>query len=175
MSVSSAVRERLKQILWDRADQVDWSQLPDGEKAQYYELWTRDKEIGGALAHFMDPRQVRVYIKDSLLKPYERQQLSVHVGSVMEQLGVAGVRSIESFIKPHGRCLIDGRVVAWGKSRDWKLILMAVFERALVKPGRAPYAAALFETGKSVDVSTRALIKEAGRRLQIQSVVWIDE
>ena len=64
------VRDRLRNIVWSRADELGWSSLTDGDRASHYERWTRDKEIGGILAHYMDPRKVRVYIKDSLLKPY---------------------------------------------------------------------------------------------------------
>ena len=70
------IRDQIRDHLWGLADKIGWSDLQDVERARYYELWTKDSSIGGKLAHFMDPRKVRVYIKDSLLKPYERGRLS---------------------------------------------------------------------------------------------------
>ena len=68
MRIPADIKENIRKALWEAAADLDWSGLSDMEKSKYYELWTRDPAIGGQLAHFMDPRQVRVYIKDSLLK-----------------------------------------------------------------------------------------------------------
>jgi hypothetical protein len=175
MMMPEDIRTKLKERLWAKADELGWSNLSDAERAKHYEMWTRDSEIGGILGHFMDPRKVRVYIKDSLLKPYERARLSRTQQVAFERLGIKSTdQSAETYIKPHGQRLLDGRIICWGKSRDWKLILMAVYERSHLEPSSSPFAAILLETGKSSDLSTRAMIVEAGHRLGISKIVWID-
>ena len=67
--IPETIRDDLRDRLWGAADSLRWSTLPAAERAKHYELWTRDPAIGGRLGHFMDPRKVRVYIKDSLINP----------------------------------------------------------------------------------------------------------
>jgi hypothetical protein len=175
MRIPDDVRDRLRGLIWSRADKLGWSTLHDGERARRYEQWTRDPEIGGALAHYMDARKVRVYIKDSLLKPYERARLS---GSEHEILGCLGIpvesEVVERYIKPHGIRFADGKIVSWGNSRDWKLVLMAMYERAVSRSGLSPFGTVLFESGKTRDASTRQMVRGAADRLGIQRTEWID-
>lgn len=174
MKLPEDIRDQIRDHLWAVAEEIGWSALPDGHRARYYETWTRDPAIGGRLGHFMDPRKVRVYIKDSLLKPYERARLSETENAVMRHLSLSSNEAfIQAYIKPHGRRLADGRIVCWGKSRDWKLIVMAGFERArLIQNGRAQVV--LVETGKTAAESTRVLIREAACRLGLERVEWIE-
>lgn len=172
MRMPDEIRDGIRDRLWAAAEGIGWSQLPDVDRARYYEAWTKDPNVGGKLGHFMDPRKVRVYIKDSLLKPYERSRLLQTEGAVMRQLAIDPSGGFEqSYIKPHGRRLADGRIVCWGNSRDWKLILMTTFERAR---SRHPCAVVLVETGRTGDVSARSLVKDAALRLGIASVEWIE-
>ena len=173
MRMPEDIRDQIRDQLWSTAEAIGWSHLPDQERARYYENWTKDPAIGGKLGHFMDPRKVRVYIKDSLLKPYERSRLSETEQAVMKRLAIGpSEQFVQSYIKPHGRKLGDGRIVCWGNSRDWKLILMTTFERAR---GQArPYAVALIESGKTGDESTRILVREAARRLGIECIEWME-
>lgn len=80
----------------------------------------------------------------------------------------------EGYIKPHGRRMADGRIVCWGNSRDWKLVLMAVFERAWLAPGASPFGAVLLETGKTGGTRARRLVSTAAERLGIERLEWID-
>lgn len=174
MRLPEDIRDQIRDQLWAVAEEIGWSDLPDVERARYYETWTRDAAIGGRLGHFMDPRKVRVYIKDSLIKPYERARLSETEHAVMRHLGLSSNEAfVQAYIKPHGRRLADGRIVCWGKSRDWKLIVMAAFERAHeVKNGRA-HAIVLIETGKTAAESVKVLIRDAARRLGVERMEWI--
>src|SRR3989442_15416146 len=130
MSIPAKVRLAVRERVWSLAKEVDWPTLPDSARSRKYEEWTRDPEIGGLLGHYVDPKQVRVYIKDTVIKPYVRAGGSDQA----RPLRVAGVpenaRLVESYVKPHGRRLDDGRVVCWGNARDWKGVLLAVYERA---------------------------------------------
>src|SRR4051812_21124517 len=121
MMIPEEIREGIRERLWSAADDLGWSTLADLERARYYERWTRDQTIGGQLAHFMDPRKVRVYIKDSLLKPYERARMLRTESEVWKLLELPDPKELAvTYIKPHGRQLLDGKIVCWGKSRDWK-------------------------------------------------------
>lgn len=175
MMMPEEIRDSLRDKLWNVAEELSWSLLNDAERSRYYERWTRDPAIGGQLAHFMDPRKVRVYIKDSLIKPYERARLLASEGAIWRALGIVSpTDAIETFIKPHGCRLEDGRVICWGKSRDWKHVLMAVYERGQTRHGGRPFAAVLLETGKTSDNAKRNLIRDASTRLGIEKLAWVD-
>lgn len=175
MIMPETIRDTMRDRLWATADDLGWSSLSDPERSEHYERWTKDATIGGQLAHFMDPRKVRVYIKDSLLKPYERSRMLETESEVWRVLDLAAPQSFaQAYIKPHGRRLHDGRVVCWGKSRDWKLILMAVFERGKGAVEFSAHAAVLVETGPTAEKPRRQLASEAAERLGIAHLVWLD-
>lgn len=175
-NVPKDIRDQIQHRIWSKADDLQWSKLPDSERAMWYENWAKDDDVGGVLTRFMDPRRVRVYIKDSLLKPYQRARLEDGLERVLAALNLEPTKIVmkKAFYKPHGRLLLDGRVICWGNSRDWKIVIFAVYERACRAPGHQSYAAVLMETGQSTGEGTRSLIKEAGRRLGIAKVIWLE-
>lgn len=169
------IRAGLRDKLWRLADEVAWSSLNDMDRSRLYERWTKDPAIGGQLAHFMDPRKVRVYIKDSLIKPYERARLLASESEIWRALGIISpTTAVETFIKPHGCRLEDGRVICWGKSRDWKLVLMAAFERSRLGHDGRPFGVVLLETGKTSSEAARSLVREASACLGIEKLGWLD-
>lgn len=175
MIIPENIRDGIRDRLWETADQLGWSSMGDSARSKYYELWTRDQTIGGQLAHYMDPRKVRVYIKDSLLKPYERARLLENEEAIWRLLGMSAPTAFsETYIKPHGRRLEDGRVVCWGKSRDWKLILMAVFERGQARRDSSAFGVVLLETGPTAEKGKRSLVMSAATRLGIEKLVWLE-
>lgn len=175
MKLPDDVRDRIRDLLWERAADMGWSGLADTERSRYYEQWTRETAIGGTLAHYMDPRKVRVYIKDSLLKPYERARVSGTEQDILAVLDVdPTLEIVHRYIKPHGLRFIDGQIIAWGKSRDWKLILMAMYERTALNDGASSFGTVLLESGNTADDGTRILVRGAATRLGIARVEWID-
>jgi hypothetical protein len=175
MSIPSPIRAEVKALLWKHADEIGWLNLNPGEKSKYYEIWTRDPNIGGVLSRFMDKGKVRVYIKDTLLKDYSRVRLS----NAERPLRVLGIDTFEEVIqeyeKPHGRRLRDGRVFCWGRADDWKAILMAIHERAFTAPQAFPFAAVLlFKSTRFDDKRTRQVVEDAATKLCIKKVVWLD-
>lgn len=173
--VPSTIRDAIKDRLWELCDDLGWMALPDTERAQYYERWTRDPSIGGQLAHMMDPREVRVYIKDTLVKPYIRERLLTTVDEVWRLLGLSGSDiAVHTYIKPHGRRLQDGRIVSWGRSREWKSVLMAVFERGHDSSTYSPFGAVLVENGNTELERTRAMVRDAALRLGIEKLAWVE-
>lgn len=175
MQILPSIRDRLRDKLWQQCDDLGWMSLPDTERARYYELWTRDASIGGQLAQVMDARKVRVYIKDSLVKPYVRARLSLNEAEVWRLLELTSVdRVAQTYIKPHGRRLEDGRVIGWGRSRDWKSVLMAVFERGRAQRSFSSFGVVLLESGTTEADKSRELVKEAARRLGITKLAWLE-
>lgn len=172
MSIPDKIRADLKSKLWSEADRLKWASLSAAEKSKWYSIWTEAANVGGKLSAFMDPRQVRVYIKDTLLKSYTRERMS-NSDTAFRSLNLPShAHSIETYIKPHGRRLGDGRVVVWGKAADWKIVLMAVHERAFNASG-VPFGAVLFESdAKFADISSRLVVESAARALKIQNLVW---
>jgi hypothetical protein len=176
MAVPKEIRDRIRQKIWEKADELEWARMADLDRAAWYENWSKEKEVGGALAHFMDARKVRVYIKDSLLKPYLRGQLEDGAEKAMLAVGLrAEMAVMRSYDKPHGRLLLDGKVICWGNSRDWKSIVMSVFERAYCLELGIPFSAVLIETGKTTNEGLREMIRAVGEKLGLSQIAWIDE
>ena len=175
MNIPTALRDALRDKLWLQCDDLGWMSLHDAERARYYELWTRDASIGGQLAHVMDARKVRVYIKDSLVKPYVRARVSLNEAEVWRLLGLTAVdHAVHVYIKPHGRRTEDGRVIGWGRSRDWKSVLMAVFERGRAQVSFSSFGVVLLESGKTEVERSRNLVREAALRLGIEKLAWLE-
>lgn len=172
--IPNPIRKGLRQKLWAVADDLDWPRLEWYKKSAQYEAWTRDPEVGGLLANYMDQRRIRVYIKDTIMKGYVRSR-QANTDRPFSALGVdEGVEIAEAWERPHGRRLTDGRVVVWGNADDWKLVLMAVHERSWGIMGARPFAAVLlWSTGKFAEPSVRAMVQDAADKLQIERLVWL--
>lgn len=173
MSVPAGIRREIKERLWSEADRLNWSALSASDKSRYYSMWTETEAVGGKLGQYMDPRKVRVYIKDTLLKSYTREA-SASPARVFRVLGVEENTVVTTtFIKPHGCLLPDGRQIAWSKASDWKLTLMALHERAF--EAGEPYAAVLSEAAARFGLaSQRAVVESAAERLGVKRVIWLD-
>jgi hypothetical protein len=174
MTVPNTIRIHLKSKLWTLADTLGWNKLGQSEKAKHYENWTKDPDIGGRLARYMDAGHVRVYIKDTLLKEYGRVRLA-DPDRPLRAVGLCGNEEVaEEYIKPHGRRLVDGRVLCWGRAGEWKAILFAVHERAYIHHGQ-PYAAILMDaSGRFHEAHERAVVDDAAQKLGISQIRWLE-
>jgi hypothetical protein len=176
MKVPDAAFNRIKEKLWRIADDITWQTLPDPQKSGLYEDWIRDDDIGGVLLRYLDPGNIRVYLKDTIMKPYARERIKdfrpiQRLLMIADEARVAG-----TYVKPHGRRMGDGKVICWGLSRDWKAILFAVFERAYVLRAGIPFAAVImYPTGKCQQPEYRRMIEVVAGRLGITHLIWIDE
>jgi hypothetical protein len=161
--------------LWEIADDRNWPTLSDQQRTSLYQEWIRDDEIGGVLSRYLDARFVRVYIKDTIMKPYSRERIS-SLSPILKLIGLSENAVVaETYVKPHGRRFSDGKVVCWGLSRDWKAILFAVFERAYLAPKGVPFAAVImYPTGKSQQPKYRQMVQAAAERLGIQHSLWFE-
>ena len=174
MSVPDTTRTALRERLWQQADSLGWATLSPADKSYHYEVWTKDPQIGGRLGRYMGQGKVRVYIKDTLLKDYTRSRLADHERP-FRVLGISeGAYVVETYTKPHGRRLEDGRVICWGRADDWKTILMALHERTFGNSRVLPYAALfLYSVGRFHEMYARMLVEDAATKLGIAKVVWL--
>ena len=92
-------------------------------------------------------------------------------------LGIASTIEIsETYEKPHGRRLGDGKVICWGQADDWKAVLMGLHERAYARRDFAPHAAVLFRAvGRYHAPVVRMMIEDAATRLGIERLLWLDD
>ena len=175
MSVPSHVRKALRSRLWYLADQIGWLRLSSAAKTKYYEQWTRNPDIGGLLARYLDRGQIRVYLKDTLLKDYPRQRLADRSRPFRVLKLPHDTQTVETYIKPHGRRLEDGRVICWGRADDWKSVLMALHERTYKSPNLRPHAAVLVQsTGRFHQRPFRRMVQDAASKLGIEKAVWLE-
>jgi hypothetical protein len=173
MSVPKDIRYSLRQKLWAFADSVSWMKLGPVEKSHRYAAWTEDPAIGGVLSRFIDKGKVRLYIKDTLLKDYNRAQLQDH-SRILSMLKIPSNAAVaQTYEKPHGLRFSDGREIAWGRADDWKVILLALHERAFLKRASKPYAAVLLSSGRYGDQGARAVVEDVAKRLSIGTVMWV--
>jgi hypothetical protein len=175
VNVPDALRDALRKKITQVLEQMSWSALSPPAKSRQYEVWTHDPEIGGALSHYMDQAKVRTYIKDTLLKACAREVLASDSSRVLSALGISNGSAEEMYTRPHGRRLKDGRIVCWGRAEDWKLVVLACYERTFARPGSKASGVVLLRSfGKFCQVDTRAMIEAAASRLGIEQVKWLD-
>jgi hypothetical protein len=173
VTVPDEVRDRLKAELWKAADEMDWMALSPNEKSQKYENWAQDSCIGGTLSHYMDVRQIRQYIKDTLLKKYP-QARHADAHRPLQLLGIDnGTGVAKTFIRPHGLQLLDGRVICWGRAADWKSVLMAAHERAFQSERTTPHGVVLLRSSaKFGTIEARRVVIDAAEKLGVQQLIW---
>lgn len=174
MKLPENLRNDLTQVLWAQADDMDWNSLSSQAKARRYEIWTEDAQIGGRLADYLDPRRVRVYIKDTLMKGYSARSLDdfdkvARILKLPEHIFVS-----QRYRKPHGVRLEDGRIVCWSKAAEWKKTAIATYERAALNSGGVPYAVVLFGQAPrySTDPEYKKIVFDVSDRLGISKLVW---
>lgn len=175
MSVPDIVRQELREKLWAFADGLNWVSLSTTAKSRQYEAWTRDPKIGGVLSRYIPLSDVRVYLKDTLLKGFSQDRLSDDSVPYM-LLGVSRNDEItERYIKPHGRALRDGRLICWGKASSWKAVVMAAYERAYAKKNLRAFGVIFTHAvGRYHQAATREMIEEAAQKLGIERVSWVE-
>lgn len=175
MSVPDQIREELKTRLWREADTIGWSYLPRPAKSRYYDNWAKDPAIGGVIERYVDRRQIRHYLKDTILKRYSAAR-KADADRPLRVLGIpADAVVVEEYEKPHGRRLEDGTVVAWGRAREWKALLTGLHERAFAAPEFRPHGVVLFQaTGRFADARVRNMVEDAATKLGVPRVIWLE-
>lgn len=174
MNIPTEIREEVKKSLWQQADELQWHALGPSEKSKYYTIWTESDSIGRKLSAYMDPRSVRVYIKDSLLKGYGREKLNELKDQIFRIVSKKESDVCDSFIKPHGYRFNDQSLVAWGRADDWKAILGSIFERADGHEAGEVVVVFFRSAPRFIRDSPRSLVERAACRLGVTKVFWFD-
>jgi hypothetical protein len=176
VSIPTDIRDEVTTRLWKLADELRWFALPATSRSRHYDNWAIDPSIGGRLSRFLDPGQVRLYIKDAVMKRYARDRRA-RPSTILGALSISDtVVPVKTFIKPHGWQLQDGRVFCWGRANTWKLVLMAVHERSFGAGGCSPYGAVLTQAAAHfADDGPRAVVEDAASKLGINRVKWLLE
>lgn len=173
MSVPDNVREEMRRKLWKEAEQMGWLSLSPTVKSKQYEVWTRDPHIGGVIARYISLGDVRVYLKDTLLKDFAQHRLADDA-MPYRVLGIPlTAEVVKSYVKPHGRRFRDGRIICWGRASAWKATLMTAHERAYGVKGLKVVGVILTHAvGRYKEPKVRAMIEQAARKLGVERVVW---
>jgi hypothetical protein len=175
MKLPDRIFDGLREKLWVLADEMKWATLPDRQKTQHYENWSRDPELGGVVSRFVPDQNVRLYIKDTIMKPYllARLEGAVHP---LKALGLDPDEvAAENYVKPHGRRLADGRVVCWGLATNWKNLIMALHERTFLASKASPFGLVLmYASGRMQQARVRMMIDDAAKKMKIEKVVWLN-
>lgn len=174
MRIPTHIRAAVKARLWEHADQMEWEALSSVEKSRLYTQWTESEKIGRVLSAYMDPRAVRVYIKDTLLKGYGRQKLNEHQALVLRVMNYSLSNIDGTYVKPHGLRYDDGSIVVWGRADDWKMLLGSLFERSYLEALERATAIFFRSSPRFVTTSSREHVEAAAERLGIQQRIWFD-
>lgn len=178
MRIPEAVRSGLRLRLWSLADELDWGRLSSAEKTTHYETWTRDPGVGGQLARYLDQEQVRVYVKDTIMKGYSRSRLA-DPNRILRVLGLGteakdfNLITAETYQRPHGRRFSDGRIIVWGNAKDWKAILMTLHQRSYESNAKPHGVVLLAAVGRFQEDEVRAMIQDAATKLGVERLVWL--
>jgi hypothetical protein len=155
------------------AEKADWWHLTIAERQKYYESWTADHQIGGLLDRVMDSARVRVYLKDTVMKSFNRAQRP-DIQGLLSTMSISWANVTKRFVKPQS-VLCDGRdLYTMTVAKEWKVAVMTAFERGHdVKQLRRNKVFVIeHTTSRFVDQSYRDMISTAAARLSIE-VIWV--
>ena len=169
----SDIKDTVTRKVRKLADKNDWSRLSIHARTKLYEEWTNDPEIGGALTRVMDANQVRVYLKDTVIRNYARSKRP-ELLKLLNAMSIPCQDVSKRYSRPTGVLCDNSSLYTLTVAKEWKNALMSAFERANEEGGITQNKLFIREhnAGRFVDASHRALIEAAAKRLDI-NVVWL--
>lgn len=167
------VKRVITKKVWEIADHIDWRHLTITQKKQYYEKWTNDPEIGGILVTVMESERVRVYLKDTVMKQYARDQLP-ELDAILEGLGIKYVEITKEYIKPTGMLCDRQDIFSLAPARIWKIAIMNAYERGceVTHLKRNIVFITDHTAHRFIDRAYQELIESAATRLGVE-VRWV--
>jgi len=167
------VKKNIAKIIHSIADKADWSHLTIPERQRYYEGWTNDPEIGGALAQIMEPSRIRVYLKDTIMKDYAKSKRP-ELKKLLKSLSYSYNVTSKEYTKPVGLLCDQNKLYTLSVAKEWKIALLSAFERGYdVKNIKENVLFIIDHTsGRFVDKSYRKLIDDSSSRLAVK-IVWV--
>jgi hypothetical protein len=170
MAVPKHIKDEVSEIIWKEADQLDWTHLNIAEKSSRYKIWAKDDRIGKVLTRYMPVERVHPYIKDSLLKPYAKSK-KLEAYDVQNILNLDEYSIVQEYVKPLGFRLEDGRIACWGRALDWKIVLLATFERSCEAEEFSAHTVILMEShGKFSTKKFQHIVSDACEKLKIDNI-----
>lgn len=168
------ILRNVKQLVFKKADEVDWLHLTIDQRRKLYEKWTNAPEIGGVLNTVIRPERVRVYLKDTIIGEYCRYSRT-KIRDLVRAIKVPCEEVVEEFIKPQAVLCDSHYLYTISEAKDWKISLLNSYERASERPSINTNKLYLVNhaTGKFISRQYRALIEDAGKRLNVE-VIWVD-
>lgn len=177
------LRRELIALLYRRADELDWDGLSAAERSAWYTRWLDDPDIGGVLDAYMTRDQVRLWIKDTPMKHYNRARSGIgpYRNLANSRLPDApkltrlafddGWHVVEGSIrdKPNG-CLItkgDERVeMIWGPPRAFQSLVWAALN-AVVDGAQPPVIVVVTHQGERLAEGQVARHQKMGQVLNV--------
>lgn len=168
------IMQQMRNVLFRFAEEANWNELTDAEKNALYATWTNDPKIGGMLSAYVGVGGVKTYLKDAVLKVYVRRSRADHKMPLVK-LGLdTSMKVIKRYEKPHGVLLSDGKLVCWGRAKQWKIVLMALHERSFVDIDAISFGAVFIESADGFgDSNPRKVAESAAIKLGIRKLVWV--
>ena len=169
------IKAAIAQRIYDLADAADWMHLNIEQRKQYYEIWTTDPQIGGILSQVIEPRRIRVYLKDTIMKTYARSRRPT-LKSLLISMSISYKRITKEFEKPQA-LLCDGtQMYTLAPAKEWKIAIMSAFERSceVRKLEKNIVFITEYTTRRFVDKEYRDMIDAAAQRLDIV-VHWLTQ
>jgi hypothetical protein len=172
-TMQARIKEDVTQLVHQRADQADWMHLNIPQRQKYYEEWTADPQIGGLLSQTMHPSHVRVYLKDTIMKTYSRNQRP-DIRALLTNLSIPCAQVTRELIKPQALLCGRTRLYTLAPAKDWKIAIMSAFERACEFGSIKENVVFITEhtAGRFIDKKYRDMINAAARRLDV-TVHWL--
>ncbi|MGI9002909.1 MAG: hypothetical protein ACR2GH_14825 [Pseudonocardia sp.] len=132
--------------IYQNADDVSWDTLSPADRSQAYDRWIDDPRVGGVITRYMTPEQARSWIKDGLMKEYNRAKRGMGRYAEFGRSGGTGPTDIVRIalgsdavivadtqqVKPF-RCLADTdtserSLIVWGEARNFRNLLYAALK-----------------------------------------------
>ncbi len=147
------VRRQVATLLYREAISMDWELRNNDEKDAQYTRWVDDPEIGGRIAQYRPLSKVRVWIKDTPMKEFDRALEGIHeIYSDCAEQGYAGPQEILEKAGLDGWTVKPGsvgekpmhvtarsgqaeRYVCWGKSEKFNDLITAALHQAFLSGG----------------------------------------
>lgn len=167
------IKRRVRAEVHARAAAAGWANLGRERRRELYERWSEDPAVGGLLSEVMQPHQVRVYLKDTVLKKYARGARP-GLPALLQGMGVRWDEVTRWYTTP-AAMLCDGKALyTLALAKDWKIAVMNAFERRCDAGPLERNLVLLTDhtAGRLVDRDYRGIIEAAGRRLDVD-VHWV--
>ncbi|MEH0936773.1 hypothetical protein [Micromonospora psammae] len=182
--IPESLRRAIIAEIYRQADAIDWDGLSAPDRTRWYKRWINDSSIGKPLEPYLEPDQVRLWIKDGPMKHYRRARSGIgpYADLVASRLpdaprlaqlafGEAWTALAGSVRDKPNRCLVspgdDQLTMIWGPARAFQSLLWTALN-ALVDQEPEPVILVTMVPGERLgdDLMKRHL--DLGARVGVQ-------